>query len=69
MATYEDRPHGWKRMGAVERWVKTGWFCLKCGAQDVWQSTEEGDDYYLGYSCTCKRCQHVQHCVDHWEEA
>lgn len=37
-------------------WIKSDWYCYVCGKQDVWQRTDEGDDYYVNRSATCGSC-------------
>jgi hypothetical protein len=36
-------------------WLKTGWFCLTCGKQEVWCEQGEGD-YEYGPSLICTAC-------------
>ncbi len=45
-------------------WVKSEWFCMECGKQDVWQLADQGDDYYIGHSARCHSCEHEMSCLD-----
>jgi transcription elongation factor Elf1 len=45
-------------------WLKSDFYCPNCGKQDMWQATNEGDDYYHQYSVVCHACQHEMCCVD-----
>ncbi len=53
----------WKP-GRLVTWVKSDWFCCLCGARDVWQEVDAGEDYYLGYSADCAACGHRMHSME-----
>lgn len=44
-------------------WVKSDWFCPKCGQRDMWQEVSAGADYYHGYAVECKQCGYDMCCV------
>ena len=37
-------------------YVKTVFFCMYCGKQDVWWDCRGGCDYYQGYTVRCESC-------------
>lgn len=51
------------RRGSKVEWIKGDWFCVRCGKQDVWQLSTDGDDYYVGYSATCHSCEMEMQCL------
>jgi hypothetical protein len=44
-------------------WIKSDWFCMECGKQDVWQEIDGGDDYYHARTVECHSCGHDMCCV------
>lgn len=47
----------------TNEWIKSDWFCPKCGKQEMWQEVGTGDDYYHDCSVTCKACGYSMCCV------
>ena len=50
------------------QWIKSDWYCMECGKQDVWQIIGGGSDYYRDCEVTCHSCQHTMCCVDEVED-
>lgn len=63
--TRERKPlrDGDERWRIGKEWVKSDWFCMECGKQDVWQGTSQGGDYYHDYNATCHSCGHEMCCL------
>lgn len=40
----------------IEPWEKTGYFCPRCGTQEVW-FRNDGGDYYVGEQHICTNCK------------
>lgn len=55
-----DRSYGPK---TVEM-IRSDWYCMACGKQDVWQEVGGGSDYYHDMSVHCAACGHSMCCVD-----
>lgn len=47
----------------VVTWIKSDWFCMECGKQDVWQEVDGGDDYYHAMEAVCFSCRHRMCCL------
>jgi hypothetical protein len=45
-------------------WVRSDWYCYKCGVQNVWQEADSGCDYYVGHSAICHTCGEQMQCMD-----
>lgn len=45
-------------------WIKSDLFCPNCGRQDMWQASDDGEDYYLGITTTCFSCKNETCCLD-----
>ena len=41
----------------IENYEKSEYFCIHCGAQEVWQE-QSGGDYYCGPEYFCTACSH-----------
>lgn len=48
-------------------WLRSPFYCVKCGQRDCWQHEDEGADYYVDSTVTCKACGHEQACMPEWE--
>lgn len=49
-------------MRGVE-WIKSDWYCRDCGKQDVWQRSDEGQDYYHDSGAECHSCGTYMCCL------
>ena len=45
-----------KRGNYIAEYVKTVFFCMYCGKQDVWWDCRTGSDHYEGYTVWCMSC-------------
>lgn len=50
-----------------DTWLRSPFYCVKCGKQDCWQHEHEGSDFYVESTVTCKSCGHEQACMPEWE--
>ena len=49
----------------VSLWLKVAWmYCASCGAKNMWQLSDAGEDYYHDCSATCHSCGYVACCVE-----
>jgi len=44
-------------------WIKTPLFCPNCGKRDMWQRSDDSEDYYHQCSATCHSCESDMCCV------
>ena len=45
-------------------WIRLELYCRQCGAQDLWQESYVGEDYYHDASATCHTCGSSRCCVE-----
>lgn len=57
----------WNRDPRAE-WVEANLYCPTCGAKDMWQLSDEGEDYYHQCSATCHTCGADMCCVGKVDE-
>lgn len=57
-----------RRRNANAVWIKSDYFCQMCGARDVWQFSDAGDDYDHGWTVTCHTCEMDMCCVGEVED-
>jgi len=50
--------------GRDAEWIKSDWYCMECGQQDVWQVIGSGSDYYHDHEAQCHSCRALMCCVN-----
>lgn len=59
----ERKQHKARWSERVVDWIKSDWYCPKCGKQDMWQEGRGGGDYYHDNTVQCHSCGHDMCCV------